>query len=144
MAAHVTWHMCYGATTGDPRRELGGARIAMLADEGLAGCCTEVHLETARNGMAEVEHLLPWAELPGKYAGIGVIDSSSSVVETVDDVAARLHRALEVLPADKVVVSTDCGLSHLRRDVAFRKIRALALAVRQVRAELGYDARGWE
>jgi methionine synthase II (cobalamin-independent) len=47
-----------------------------------------------------------------------------------------------VLPADKVVVSTDCGLSHLRRDVAFRKIRALTLAVRKVRAELGYDARG--
>ena len=131
--------MCYGATTGDPRRELGGACIAMLADEGLAGCCSEVHLETARNGMAEVEHLLPWAELPGKYAGIGVIDSSSSVVETVDDVASRLRRALEVLPADKVVVSTDCGLSHLRRDVAFRKIRALALAVRQVRAELGHE-----
>jgi 5-methyltetrahydropteroyltriglutamate--homocysteine methyltransferase len=64
------------------------------------------------------------------------------VVETVDDVVGRLHRALEVLPAQKVVVSTDCGLSHLRRDVAFRKIRALALAVRQVRAELGYDARG--
>ena len=99
VTAHVTWHMCYGATTGDPRRELGGARIAMLADEGLSGCCTEVHLETARNGMAEVEHLLPWAELPGKYAGIGVIDSSSSVVETVDDVAGRLRRALEVLPA---------------------------------------------
>jgi methionine synthase II (cobalamin-independent) len=142
VTAHVTWHMCYGATTGDPRRELGGARIAMLADEGLSGCCTEVHLETARNGMAEVEHLLPWAELPGKYAGIGVIDSSSSVVETVDDVAGRLRRALEVLPAHKVVVSTDCGLSHLRRDVAFRKIRALTLAVRKVRAELGYDAGG--
>ena len=47
-----------------------------------------------------------------------------------------------MLPAQKVVVSTDCGLSHLRRDVAFRKIRALALAVRQVRAELGHDARG--
>ena len=47
-----------------------------------------------------------------------------------------------MLPAGKVVVSTDCGLSHLRRDVAFRKIRALTLAVRKVRAELGYDASG--
>jgi len=140
--AHVAWHMCYGATTGDVRRELGGACIRMLADEGLAGCCSEVHLETARNGMAEVEHLLPWAELPGKYAGIGVIDSSSSVVETVGEVVGRLHQALAVLPPGKVVVSTDCGLSHLRRDVAFRKIRALALAVRKVRAEFGYDADG--
>ena len=62
-------------------------------------------------------------------------------METVHDVAG-LRRALEVLPPHKVVVSTDCGLSHLRRDVAFRKIRALTLAVRKVRAELGYDARG--
>jgi 5-methyltetrahydropteroyltriglutamate--homocysteine methyltransferase len=134
--------MCYGAATGDPRRELSGSCIETLADEDLAGCCREIHLETARNGMAEVNHLRPWAELPGRYAGIGVIDSSSSVVETVDEIVDRLHHALAVLPADKVVVSTDCGLSHLRADIAFGKIRALTLAVRKVRVELGYDSSG--
>jgi len=144
VTAHVTWHMCYGGATGDLRRDLSGSCIEMLADESLAGCCSEIHLETARHAMAEVGHLLPWAEMPGKYAGIGVIDCSSSVVETVEDIVNRLHHALSILPAQKVIISTDCGLSHLRSDIAFRKIEALTLAVRKVRTELGYDARGMQ
>lgn len=142
VTAHVTWHMCYGAGTGDPRRGLSGSCIEELADKELVNCCREIHLETARNGMAEVNHLRPWAELPGRYAGVGVIDSSSSIVEKVEEIVDRLHRALAVLPADKVVVSTDCGLSHLRADIAFGKIRALTMAVRKVRVELGYDSNG--
>jgi len=86
--------------------------------------------------MAEIEYLLPWAQIPGKYVGIGVIDSSSFVVETVAQIADRLRSALTVLPPEKVVVSTDCGLSHLRGDIAFRKIRALTQGVATVRAEL--------
>jgi methionine synthase II (cobalamin-independent) len=140
--AHVTWHMCYGAATGDQRRSQTAACLRALADEALAECCTELHLETCRYAMAEAAHLLPWAQSPGKRAGIGVIDSSSTVVETVEDVVDRLHCALEALPPEKVIVSTDCGLSHLRGDIAFRKIEAMALAVSKVRIEHGYDARG--
>lgn len=92
--------------------------------------------------MTETAHLLPWAEMPGKHLGIGLIDSSSSVVETIEDVVDRLHRALGVLPAEKVIVSADCWLSHLRGDIAFRKLEAMALAVSKVRVEHGYDARG--
>jgi methionine synthase II (cobalamin-independent) len=138
VTAHVTWHMCYGASTGEPRRDLSGSCLEMLADTSLADCCSEIHFETARNGMAEVGYLLPWAQIPGKYVGIGVIDSSSFVVETAAEVADRLRHALAVLPAEKVVVSTDCGLSHLRSDIAFRKIEALTRGVATVRAELGH------
>lgn len=136
VAAHVTWHMCYGASTGEPQRGLSGSCLEILADNGLARCCSEIHFETARNGMAEIEYLLPWAQIPGKYVGIGVIDSSSFVVETAAEIADRLRSALTVLPPEKVVVSTDCGLSHLRGDIAFRKIRALTQGVATVRAEL--------
>jgi methionine synthase II (cobalamin-independent) len=135
--AHVTWHMCSGASTGEPRRGLSGSCLEMLADKDLAGCCTEIHFETARKGMTDIDHLLPWARLPDKYVGIGVVDSSSYVVETPAEVADRIRRALAVLPPEKVMVSTDCGLSHLRSDIAFRKIAALAQGVSIVRAELG-------
>ena len=36
-----------------------------------------------------------------------------------------------------MVVSTDCGLYQLPRDVAFRKLRALVEGTHLVRAELG-------
>ena len=39
-------------------------------------------------------------------------------------------------------MSTNCGSATCGRDVAFRKIRALTLAVRKVRRRLGYNARG--
>ena len=63
-------------------------------------------------------------------------------VETADDVAARIRIALEHAPAERLVVSTDCGLYQLPRDVAFRKLHALVEGTRIVRQELGYTAEG--
>jgi 5-methyltetrahydropteroyltriglutamate--homocysteine methyltransferase len=58
-------------------------------------------------------------------------------VETPEEVVGRIREALNYVPAERLVVSTDCGLYQLVRDVAFRKLRSLVEGTRLVRQELG-------
>ena len=56
----------------------------------------------------------------------GVIDPKSTYVETPDEVADRIGRVLEVVPAERVGLTTGCGLKNLPRLTAYQKIRSLA------------------
>lgn len=66
----------------------------------------------------------------------GVIDVKSTITETAEQVADRIRRLLKVVPAEKLGVTTDCGLILLQRYIAFEKLRALAQGTERVRAEL--------
>jgi len=57
-------------------------------------------------------------------------------VETPDEVAARIRRALPHIAAEKVIIAPDCGLKYLPREVAFGKMKAMADGAAIVRAEL--------
>ena len=63
-------------------------------------------------------------------------------VETAEEVAARIRIALDVVPAQRLIVSSDCGLYQLPRELAFRKVQSLVAGTRIVRRELGRDADG--
>jgi 5-methyltetrahydropteroyltriglutamate--homocysteine methyltransferase len=65
-----------------------------------------------------------------------VIDVKSADVETTDLVASRIRRALDFVPADRLVINPDCGLRHLPAWVARAKLRALVTGAEQVREEL--------
>lgn len=56
---------------------------------------------------------------------LGVVAIASSRVETVDEIAARLHEARRFLPADRLAAAPDCGLGYLSRELARTKLRAL-------------------
>ena len=49
---------------------------------------------------------------------------------------ARIRRALQYVPAERIVVAPDCGLKYLPRDVAFAKMRAMVEGAAIVRGEL--------
>ena len=50
--------------------------------------------------------------------------------------ASASARALEVVPPERLIVTPDCGMKYLPREVAFGKLKALADGARVVRAEL--------
>ena len=137
--AHLVWHMCYGnAREFDcAYPEVNAECLGKLFASAREVDWHEIHLETARPAMAEMEQLAGWLDRPGTALGIGVVEVMSPRVETAEDVAGRIRTALQHVPADRVVVSTDCGLYQLPRDVAFRKLRALVEGTHLVRAELG-------
>jgi len=67
--------------------------------------------------------------------GLGVIDVKTADVEPPDLVASRIRRALEFVPAERLVINPDCGLRHLPADVARAKLRAMVAGAAQVRKE---------
>jgi 5-methyltetrahydropteroyltriglutamate--homocysteine methyltransferase len=75
--------------------------------------------------------------LPSKTIMLGVLDLGDPEVETPEKVAARIRRALDVVPASRLVIAPDCGMKYLPRDVAFGKLRAMVRGAEIVRRELG-------
>jgi 5-methyltetrahydropteroyltriglutamate--homocysteine methyltransferase len=64
--------------------------------------------------------------LAGKDVMVGVIDVASSVVETPEQVADTIGRALQFVPKHRLIACTNCGLAPMSREVAVAKLRALA------------------
>jgi 5-methyltetrahydropteroyltriglutamate--homocysteine methyltransferase len=74
--------------------------------------------------------------LPSKTVILGVIDLADMKVETPEIVAARIRRALDHVPAERIVVAPDCGMKYLPRPIAFAKMQAMADGAALVRREL--------
>jgi methionine synthase II (cobalamin-independent) len=70
----------------------------------------------------------------------GVIDVKSTITETAEQVADRIRRLLQVVPAERLGVTTDCGLILLQRYIAIDKLHALVQGTELVRAELAKKA----
>ena len=66
-----------------------------------------------------------------------MIDVKTNEVESAAFVADRIRRALEVIPAERLIINPDCGLVRLPRDVAFAKLSAMVEGTKIVRKELG-------
>jgi 5-methyltetrahydropteroyltriglutamate--homocysteine methyltransferase len=74
----------------------------------------------------------PWT---GDLAA-GVIDVRNPEVESPETVAARVRELLRIVPAERLALTTSCGLVKLDREVARGKLAALVEGVRTVRREV--------
>jgi 5-methyltetrahydropteroyltriglutamate--homocysteine methyltransferase len=72
----------------------------------------------------------------GKKVMVGAIDVANNSIETPQDVADTLRKALQFVDADKLYPSTNCGMAPLSRRVARGKLNALAAGAEIVRKEL--------
>ncbi len=64
--------------------------------------------------------------LEGKDVMVGVIDVATDAVETADEVAETIGRALQFVARDKLIACTNCGMAPMSRAVAEAKLAALA------------------
>ncbi|MGH7353889.1 MAG: hypothetical protein ACRELS_04835 [Candidatus Rokuibacteriota bacterium] len=73
-----------------------------------------------------------------KKIAIGVVNHSTAAVEPPEFVAALIRKALEYVPPERLVLSTDCGFGRegLSRRIAFYKAVAINLGANIVRREL--------
>lgn len=72
----------------------------------------------------------------GKKVMVGAIDVATSNIETPEQVADTLRKALQFVDADKLYPSTNCGMTPLSRHVAKEKMRTLSAGASIVRQEL--------
>ena len=120
-------HICYGygieanlewkKTLGDEWRQYEKVFPALAASS-----IDQVSLECFHS------HVPPdlMALLKGKDVMVGVIDVASATVETAEEVAETIGRALRFVPHDRLIACTNCGLAPMSRAVAEAKLRALA------------------
>lgn len=147
-------HTCWGNYSGTPgympddgEREFGSwvldhrsntapapQRARAIFPQVLGANLDALNYEVGRTGPDDLKPLVDHEWSKGFVAG--VIDVKNTVTETADEVADRIRQVLEYVPADRLALSTDCGLINLTRMVAASKLRALADGAAIVRAEL--------
>nr|WP_298893990.1 methionine synthase [uncultured Acinetobacter sp.] len=72
----------------------------------------------------------------GKKVMVGAIDVATNSIETPEQVADTLRKALQFVDADKLYPSTNCGMAPLPRAVARGKLNALSAGAQIIRTEL--------
>jgi 5-methyltetrahydropteroyltriglutamate--homocysteine methyltransferase len=74
-----------------------------------------------------------------KKIGIGVVNHCNTVVEPPEYVAGLIRRALEFIPPERLVITTDCGFGRegLSRRIAHYKCVSMVEGTNIVRRELG-------
>jgi len=77
------------------------------------------------------------ALLDGKEVMVGVIDVASDVIETAEEVADTIGRALQYVRRDRLIACTNCGLAPMDRHVAEAKLCALAAGAALADQRLG-------
>ena len=77
-------------------------------------------------------------ETTKKFA-IGVVNHTNTVVESPEQVAVLIRKALQFVPVERLIISTDCGFGRegISRRIAFHKCVALVQGTNIVRKELG-------
>jgi 5-methyltetrahydropteroyltriglutamate--homocysteine methyltransferase len=75
--------------------------------------------------------------LRGKDVLVGVIDVASDAVETPEQVADIIGRALKFVPKQHLLACTNCGMAPMDRDVAVRKLTSLAKGAAIARERYG-------
>ena len=121
-------HLCFGYAAMVDSKPSGYAFLPELE----ASIAQQISIEAAQPRL----DLGVLKELPGKTVMVGVLDLSDPEIETAETVASRIRRALEVLPAERIVVAPDCGMKYLPRARAFGKLKAMAEGAAMVRQTL--------
>ena len=121
-------HICYGygikanddwkKTLGDQWRQYEEVLPALAKSS-----IQQVSLECYHSHVPP--HLM--ALLAGKDVMVGVIDVASDEIETPEQIADTIGKALEFVPKGRLIPCTNCGLAPMSREIAIKKLHALGL-----------------
>lgn len=127
----LSTHMCFGNFKGRP---VGYRSIKPMLPDFLDLTVDEIHIEMANREFAEIDLLAPFAEKMD--VAVGVIDVKNYYVETPEDVKERIERCLKYVPAEKLSVAPDCGLSQTARWASRQKLVNLVKGAQLARKQL--------
>lgn len=129
--ARLSTHLCFGNFKGRP---VGYRKLHPMLPDFLNMTIDEVHIEMANREFDEIELLAQFAE--AMDVAVGIIDVKNYYCESVDDVIERINRCLKYVPAEKLAVAPDCGLSQTARWAAKKKLAAMCAGAEKVRNTL--------
>jgi 5-methyltetrahydropteroyltriglutamate--homocysteine methyltransferase len=131
-------HICYGygiKANLDWKASLGGEwrQYEEIFPALAASRIDQVSLECA-NSRVPMSLL---SLLGGKDVLLGAIDVASERIETPEEVASTIRRALDFVSPERIQPCTNCGMAPLDRYVARAKLAALGAGAAIMREELG-------
>jgi 5-methyltetrahydropteroyltriglutamate--homocysteine methyltransferase len=122
-------HLCFGyAAVVHGQKPTGYSFLPQLADS----TAQQISIEAAQPKL----DLGVLSELAGKTIMLGVIDLADQAIETPEQVAQRIRRALKYVAPERLVPAPDCGMKYLARETASGKLTALSAGAAMVRREL--------
>lgn len=128
---NLSTHLCFGNFKGRP---VGYRSIKPMLPDFLDMNVNEIHIEMANREFAEIELLAAFAEK--MHVAVGIIDVKNYYIETVNDVVERIQRCLKYVPAEKLSVAPDCGLSQTARWASRQKLSNMVAGAKKVRESL--------
>ena len=128
---NLSTHLCFGNFKGRP---VGYRSIKPMLPDFLDMSVDEIHIEMANREFSEIELLKPFAEKMN--VAVGIIDVKNYYIETVNDVVERIKRCLQYVPAEKLSVAPDCGLSQTARWASRQKLINMVKGAKKVRETL--------
>src|SRR3954451_14274804 len=132
--AKIAWHFCYGNAWASLLADLAPAGYEAVLPHFYDVPVDQFVLDFANREMADIDAL---KTLPDdKEVAIGVVDIRAMMVETPEDVAARIRKVTDVVSPDRVYLTTDCGMKPLPRTIAKMKLNALVKGAEIVRSEV--------
>ena len=61
----------------------------------------------------------------------GLIKIASSKIETVEEIESRIEEALKFISKEQLIAAPDCGLGHLSRKMAMKKLQIMCSAAKR-------------
>jgi len=100
-------------------------------------------IEATENNFRELPLFKTYRDRLKKKIAVGVVSHRTLQADFPDVIAERVRRCLEFIPADKLVLSTDCGFGRqgFNRHLAFFKATGIPLARNIILKELGVPQR---
>jgi 5-methyltetrahydropteroyltriglutamate--homocysteine methyltransferase len=131
--AYKIWHCCHGGTP---------APIGMAPYEAMFPYVKDLQVDSfdwsfAQTGFPEGQ--LELFATPGfdKDLGLGVISNKNYLIETPQEVAGGIRKALQYVAPERIHLTSDCGLFAYSRPAAKAKLRAMVKGAALVRQEMG-------
>ena len=130
--ARISVHFCFGNYIGRP---VAHRTYEPIFPHILELNADELAMEFANRQMAEA-HLGAQIVEAGKDVAAGLIDVKNYFIETPEIVADRIRTMLKYVPADRLIVTPDCGFSQTARWASRAKLFAMVEGAKLVRNEL--------
>ena len=134
-------HTCWGNP--NMQRVMEDTSYANSIEIYLERCRGDVWtLEMKDRNQKDLELFEPFKNDLKKKICIGAVSHRALQADRPEDVAGEIRKALKYIPAESLIVSSDCGFGRqgCNREIAFYKASAIAQGCNIVRRELGLEA----
>ena len=121
-----TIHFCLGDIARKPSIEVQNLRALIPFIQQLDGVVDRVHVECSYSGQWQEHGLL--AELPDSMQIIAGIADVKSTPAPVTELREKTEQLADVIPPERLLVSTSCGVGRVPHDEAIRLMRNLVKA----------------